>query len=168
MHLQASKQKHSGFRNCRPPASYIDSQLFCRDSFQIETFFRCIQLQSAGALLSALQNTNVEKARSLLRCSEWILWGNGVLTVTRLPFSSNSFTKTSLLLGPTGPHIIHRPHTGRRSTDLRSVTSPLPLLHPGSESFIWMKFQKLSRAACIISHKSGLIQFWKSEQCSKS
>lgn len=31
-----------------------------------------------------------------------------------------------------------------------------------------MKFQKLSRAACIISHKLGLMQFWKSKQCSKS
>lgn len=31
-----------------------------------------------------------------------------------------------------------------------------------------MKFQKLSRADCIISHKVGLIQFWKSKQCPKS
>jgi len=57
----------------------------------------------------------------------------GVFTVIQLSFFSNSFTKRSLLLGPTGPRIIHRPHTGKRCVDLRSVTSPLVLLHPGSE-----------------------------------
>lgn len=116
---------------------------------------------------------DAEKAYSFPLHSEWILWGNGSINCDRTTLFFSFFFLFKFFHKEITASRTHRPRYYSQTTHWEEMRWPqvcyiiLLLLHPGSEEVIWMKFQKLSRGAHIISHKLGLMQFWKPKQHSK-